>query len=49
LYIFVLNGSIEADGSKLDKKDAIALEELESIDVKANENSELLLIEVPMQ
>jgi redox-sensitive bicupin YhaK (pirin superfamily) len=48
LYIFVLNGSLEIAGNKLDKRDAIGLDELESIDVKANENSEVLLIEVPM-
>lgn len=48
LYVFVLNGSIEIDGINLEKRDAIGLDELESINVKANENSEVLLIEVPM-
>src|SRR4030095_5854803 len=49
LYIFVLNGSVETYGEKLDKRDALGLEDLESIDIKANENSEVLLIEVPMK
>jgi len=48
LYAFVLNGSIEIAGEKLSKRDAVGIEELESVDIKALENSEVLLIEVPM-
>ncbi|MEO8209752.1 MAG: pirin family protein [bacterium] len=48
LYIFIIEGEIEIDGEKLSKRDAIALEEIENVDIKANKNSEILLIEVPM-
>jgi redox-sensitive bicupin YhaK (pirin superfamily) len=48
LYIFVLNGSVDLAGEKLGKRDAVGLEDLNSVEIKALENSELLLIEVPM-
>lgn len=48
LYIFLIEGEIEIDGEKLGKRDAIGLEELDSVTMKANKNSEVLLIEVPM-
>jgi quercetin 2,3-dioxygenase len=49
VYIFVLEGAIEAAGEKLEKRDAIGIEETDSIDIKAGENSEILVIEVPMR
>lgn len=49
VYIFVLNGSIEAEGLKLGKRDAAGIEEVENINISAAENSELLVIEVPMR
>ena len=49
LYAFVLSGSVEIAGENLSKRDAIGLEELESVDIKALENSEILLIEVPVK
>jgi redox-sensitive bicupin YhaK (pirin superfamily) len=48
LYILVLNGLVELEGEKLGKRDAVGLEDLNSVEIKALENSELLLIEVPM-
>jgi redox-sensitive bicupin YhaK (pirin superfamily) len=49
VYIFVLEGAIEVAGEKLEKRDAIGIEETDSIDIKAGENSEILVIEVPMK
>jgi redox-sensitive bicupin YhaK (pirin superfamily) len=49
VYIFVIEGEIEAEGEKLGRRDAIGIEDIDKISVKAIEDSELLLIEVPMQ
>lgn len=48
LYLFVISGSLEVDGQKLNKRDAIGIWETEKIDIKINEKSEFLVIEVPM-
>jgi quercetin 2,3-dioxygenase len=48
-YIFAINGSVEAAGEKLETRDAIGIEDTESIDMKASKNSEILVIEVPMK
>jgi len=48
LYIFVINGTVEIEDVKLDKRDAIGLEEIENVKIKSTSDSELLLIEVPM-
>lgn len=49
LYIFVIEGEIEIDNERLSKRDAAGLEEIDNVEFKANENSEVLLIEVPMR
>ncbi len=48
LYAFVLEGSVEIAGVKLDKRDALGIEDIDKAEIKAAENSEILLIEVPM-
>lgn len=48
LYVFVIEGEVEIDGDKLSRRDAVGLEEIESVEIKAGKNSEVLLIEVPM-
>lgn len=48
VYVFVIGGSIEIADETLSRRDAIGLEDLNSIEIKANEKSEVLLIEVPM-
>ena len=40
---------VEAAGNTLAKRDSIEIEEADEIEIKAKENSELLLIEVPMK
>jgi redox-sensitive bicupin YhaK (pirin superfamily) len=49
LYVFVIEGSIEIAGEKLDKRDAIGLEDIEKIKIQALKDSNILLIEVPMK
>lgn len=48
LYVFLIEGQIEIAGEKLSKRDAVGLEDIDSVEIKADENSEVLLIEVPM-
>lgn len=48
VYLFVLDGDIEISGEKLNKRDAIALSEMEKFDIKANSKAQILLMEVPM-
>jgi len=47
-YIFVVDGEIEVDSNTLEKRDAIGVFETDHIEIKANQNSELIIIEVPM-
>ena len=48
LFVFLLEGEIEIGGEKLVKRDAIGLFNLDRINIKANADSEMLLMEVPM-
>ena len=48
VYIFVLEGEVEAGGEKLGRRDGMGVSETDKISVKANERSEVLIIEVPM-
>lgn len=47
-YIFVVEGEIEVANNTLKKRDAIGIYETETIEIKAIQNSELIIIEVPM-
>ncbi len=49
VYIFVIEGEIELDGSFLNKRDAAGISETEVINFKANSSSTVLVIEVPME
>ncbi len=44
----MVNGKIEVDNNKLGKRDAIGIWELENVDIVAKEDSEIIIIEVPM-
>ena len=48
VYIFVIEGEIEIDGNILSKRDAMGVWDTDSINIKTNSNSEILLVEVPM-
>lgn len=46
LYLFVINGSVEINGEKLEKRDAIAIEEEDLINLKIAANSDFLLFDM---
>lgn len=48
IYIFVVDGEIEVANNILEKRDAIGVSKAQRIKIKANLNSELVIIEVPM-
>ncbi|WP_435412663.1 pirin family protein [Psychroserpens mesophilus] len=48
IYIFVVDGEIEVANYTLVKRDAIGVYETETVKIKAIQNSELIIIEVPM-
>lgn len=49
LYAFVIEGSANIAGNGLSKRDAIGISGAKEIIMTASENSEILLMEVPMQ
>lgn len=48
VYVFVIDGNVNVNGQALDKKDGLGISETDSLSIKANSNSKLLLMEVPM-
>lgn len=48
VYLFVIDGKIEAAGEQLNKRDAIGIEDSQQLSIKALEDAQLLLMEVPM-
>ncbi len=49
VYVFVLNGKIEVNGQLLETRDGFGISETDSLTVKAVEDAEFLLMEVPME
>ncbi|WP_276364340.1 pirin family protein [Daejeonella sp. H1SJ63] len=48
-YVFMIEGSAKIDGALLLKRDAIGVYDTESFEIEIMENSQVLIIEVPMQ
>ena len=48
VYIFLLEGKCTVNGVTLEKRDGLGIEETDKIDIIYNENSKILLMEVPM-
>jgi quercetin 2,3-dioxygenase len=48
-YIMNIDGEIEVDGEKLEKRDAIGIWETSEIEIKANSDSKFLVMEIPME
>lgn len=48
-YIMNIEGEIEVNGEKLEKRDAIGIWETNEIEIKANEDSKFLIMEIPME
>jgi redox-sensitive bicupin YhaK (pirin superfamily) len=49
VYLFVIKGAVETAGEKLNKRDAVGIEDAEELDITAAEDSEILVIEVPIR
>lgn len=48
IYIFVIEGEAEVNGEKLQKRDALGVWDTDQIEINSITNSEILLVEVPM-
>ncbi len=48
VYLVVVNGSIEINGNKFDKRDAVGISDADQFEIKASEDAELMAIEIPM-
>lgn len=48
VYAFLIEGEAEINGQTLGRRDALGISETNEIVIKANKNSEILLIDVPM-
>ncbi len=48
LYVFNLKGEISVNGQKLESRDGFGIWEADKVSIQATENSEFLLMEVPM-
>jgi redox-sensitive bicupin YhaK (pirin superfamily) len=49
VYIFVLKGQIQVSGQVLETRDGLGVWETDSIEVKAMDDAEFLMMEVPME
>ncbi|MFA7229362.1 MAG: pirin family protein [Melioribacteraceae bacterium] len=49
VYAFILKGDVTIDGQQLNTRDGFGIWDTDRISIKADSDSELLLIEVPMQ
>lgn len=49
VYAFVINGNISIGGQVLDNRDALGIWDTDTISIQANNNAEVLFIEVPME
>lgn len=48
VYLFILEGTLEVNGQELSARDGFGIWDVSTIDLKANKNSRVLLMEVPM-
>ena len=48
IYLFVIEGSLEIDQLTLDRRDGVGIWDLSSLEIKATKNSEILVMEIPM-
>ena len=48
-YIMNIEGEIEVNGEKLEKRDAMGIWETNAIEIKANSDSRFLIMEIPME
>lgn len=49
VYLFVIEGAITTNGHSLERRDAIGIWDIETLHVEATTNTQLLLMEIPME
>ena len=49
VYVFVISGSVKIGDTVLNQRDALGITETTNFDMEISQNSEILLIEVPME
>lgn len=49
VYAFLLEGEVDINGQTLNRRDGLGIWETDKLDIKANSNAQLLLMEVPME
>ncbi|MEZ4839406.1 pirin family protein [Flavobacterium sp.] len=49
VYAFVISGKVTINGYALNTKDALGVWDTEKLDIKVDENAELLLMDIPME
>jgi hypothetical protein len=48
VYAFIIDGEVKINGQALEKRDGLGIWDISSLDIKATEDAEILLMEVPM-
>jgi len=48
VYVFVIEGDVTINGEKLSRRDGLGITDVSKLDIKADSDAELLLMEVPM-
>ena len=48
VYVFVLEGNVTAGGQTLNRRDGVGISETEKIEINADSDAEVLIMEVPM-
>ena len=48
VYAFVIEGDVTINGQKLNRRDGLGITELDQLEIKADNDAELLLMEVPV-
>ncbi|MGZ8517955.1 MAG: pirin family protein, partial [Chitinophagaceae bacterium] len=49
VYAFVIDGAILINGEKLNRRDGLGISKTGELEIKAESDAELLLMEIPMQ
>lgn len=49
IYVFVIDGTVVVEDETLERRDAIGVYETESVSITAKANTDVLVIEIPMQ
>jgi quercetin 2,3-dioxygenase len=48
VYAFVLNGDVTINDIALNRRDGLGISETDSLSITADDNAEILLMEIPM-